>query len=114
MLLIQTHQPLYYIVYVGSPVTTTVSLRVTVTIILSPILSVLVLPVPVAFVSSVNTITVDAKASNAVDSDPAALSQEVQRGFVINGEAAPVAFVARIATLLTLVCMITSFVIMIY
>ncbi|SSC09170.1 hypothetical protein BTURTLESOX_1354 [bacterium endosymbiont of Bathymodiolus sp. 5 South] len=63
--------PPILIVYVGSPVTTTVSLRVTVTIILSPILSVLVLP-------------------------------------------APVAFVARIATLLTLVCMITSFVIMIY
>jgi hypothetical protein len=40
-----------------------------------------------AVVSSVYTITVDAKASNAVDSDPAALSQEVQRGFVINGEA---------------------------
>jgi hypothetical protein len=41
--------------------------------------------------SSANTITVDAKAQNAVDSDPpiALLQvQEAQRGFVINGEVA--------------------------
>ncbi len=40
-----------------------------------------------AVASSANTITVDAKAQNAVDSDPTtALLQEPQRGFVINGE----------------------------
>jgi hypothetical protein len=42
-----------------------------------------------AVASSANTITVDAKAQNAVDSDPpTALLQEAQRGFVINGEVA--------------------------
>ncbi|WP_445013901.1 beta strand repeat-containing protein, partial [bacterium endosymbiont of Bathymodiolus sp. 5 South] len=40
-----------------------------------------------AVASSANTITVDAKAQNSVDSDPpTALLQEPQRGFVINGE----------------------------
>jgi hypothetical protein len=42
-----------------------------------------------AVASSANTITVDAKAQNAVDSDPpTALLQEAQHGFVINGEVA--------------------------
>jgi hypothetical protein len=85
---------------VGSPVTTTVSLRVTVTIILSPILSVLVLPAPMAFVgnaiqlaapavaSSANTITVDAKAPNAVDLDPTADIQSTSKALFTRSEIA--------------------------